>query len=70
MKVKFKVLFKNGKTKVYKSGYEENLNKFREDVINTLSLALKEDVSGKLTVGNNIIRFSDISAIQIKKVWF
>lgn len=70
MKLKFKILFKNGKTKVYKSKHIKNCDEKIEELIETTKTALHNDISGKITVYNNIIRYSDISAIQIKKVWF
>jgi hypothetical protein len=70
MKLKFKVLFKNGKTKVYKSSHEKDCDKIFVKMMETTMDALHRDLNGRLKVKNDVIRYNDISAIQIKKVWF
>jgi hypothetical protein len=70
MKLKFIIMFKNGKIKTYKTKYmndeecKENEKKYKE----FFQQAFQGDISGYFTVKEYTIRISDISSINIKKV--
>lgn len=69
MKLKFKIIFKNGKIKTYKSynmSYEDCENK-KESFIALFKQTFKENIDAHLTIKNNVIRCSDISSIKISK---
>jgi len=68
-KLKFKVLFKSGIKKSYKSksfsSYKQCKSN-KEEYISFFKVCFRDDKDGQLNIGNNIIRTSDVSAVTIK----
>jgi hypothetical protein len=67
MKLKFKVMFKNGKTKSYKTTSMSNSEcEDRKDYFQSFFKEMfKENVDGNFVVKDSIIRCSDISSVKI-----
>jgi hypothetical protein len=60
-------MFKNGKTKSYKSKWASNTEceKVKEHYENYFKNIFRENIDGNFAVKNNFIRCSDISSIKI-----
>ncbi len=68
MKVKFTVLYNNGKTRKYKTAFTslKECRKIKSHYISFFEEAFKENISGELHICNSIIKITDISSVKIK----
>jgi len=69
MKIKYKVMFKNGKVKTYKSKHV-SCKECKNGIIESNEFwkeCFKKNHDGYFTIQKNILRISDVSSIRVSK---